>query len=486
MRPTFAWVRRILLPLLLAGFEAAWVYPWLVLLGYDPAGGRPLLPGWAVFVLIALPAVLPRVLLDRGWPLERTRAVVLLVGTVVGLAVLWAHYFTSVPVLESRWLTGMFREVATGVRIPPAGVAGLVGIYLWARGLLTANKVPTFSETWRAFAWGVLMTAVLVVLAAAYRAAPAWQSVARDGFPAIVAFLFVGFVAIALARLTEVWEETRVRGEPPVLSRHWLAVMLAVVTAMVAASLILSALVGFNLAALLMVLLRPVARLGEWLLAALFWILEPIIAVTVAFVADLFASFRGRRVPSLDRTADLLQRLRREGLSLDRTSPQTAATIRLATEIGGLLVVLAILLFLLSRARRRGERPADEERESVFSAREVLQKAAAAIRGLGRRAAGEAITGPPEVVAVRRIYRELLRLTEQAGWPRSPQQTPYEYLGVLAPTLPGVRDDLLGLTETYVRARYGPSGVDGGEVEEARRSLDRVRVALAAGPAEAF
>jgi hypothetical protein len=71
-------------------------------------------------------------------------------------------------------------------------------------------------------------------------------------------------------------------------------------------------------------------------------------------------------------------------------------------------------------------------------------------------------------ISIRRIYVNLVRLATEAGHPRAPTQTPYEYLDTLRKALPGNEEDVAIITEAYVNARYG-------QVPDSRQELQRIR-----------
>jgi len=61
-----------------------------------------------------------------------------------------------------------------------------------------------------------------------------------------------------------------------------------------------------------------------------------------------------------------------------------------------------------------------------------------------------------DLSSIRSIYRSLLHWAAEAGWPRQPGETPYEYLETLGGILPlDERSHLSYITEAYVITRYG-------------------------------
>ncbi|HSJ53056.1 MAG TPA: DUF4129 domain-containing protein, partial [Anaerolineae bacterium] len=70
------------------------------------------------------------------------------------------------------------------------------------------------------------------------------------------------------------------------------------------------------------------------------------------------------------------------------------------------------------------------------------------------------------------------RRAAQAGQPRRPAQTPYEYEASLGGQFPDLEPDLSGLTEAFVEARYSPEPVEPEDVDRVKPLWQRVKAAL--------
>ncbi len=79
------------------------------------------------------------------------------------------------------------------------------------------------------------------------------------------------------------------------------------------------------------------------------------------------------------------------------------------------------------------------------------------------------------VISVRALYRRLLAWAAGRGLPRTPSQTPLEYLGVLAEAWPQERGDLAVLTEAYLQSRYGRNPSSQDVLEAARRAWQHMK-----------
>ncbi len=77
-------------------------------------------------------------------------------------------------------------------------------------------------------------------------------------------------------------------------------------------------------------------------------------------------------------------------------------------------------------------------------------------------------------------YLDTVRRAGQEGYPRRPNQTPGEYQAALEPQLPGAREEVSGLTEAFVLARYSPHEVPSESAGRARGYWERLGRALRA------
>jgi hypothetical protein len=79
---------------------------------------------------------------------------------------------------------------------------------------------------------------------------------------------------------------------------------------------------------------------------------------------------------------------------------------------------------------------------------------------------------------VRYFYLSAERRAAQAGQPRRPGQTPYEYQESLDGHFPDLEPDLTGLTEAFVQARYNRRPVQQEEAEAVKPLWERIKTAL--------
>jgi hypothetical protein len=84
---------------------------------------------------------------------------------------------------------------------------------------------------------------------------------------------------------------------------------------------------------------------------------------------------------------------------------------------------------------------------------------------------------PPREL-IRYFYLSTLRRAAQAGQPRRPAQTPYEYEADLNRALPELEPDLSGLTGAFITARYSPQPMQPEEAQAAKSFWQRIKEAL--------
>jgi hypothetical protein len=84
---------------------------------------------------------------------------------------------------------------------------------------------------------------------------------------------------------------------------------------------------------------------------------------------------------------------------------------------------------------------------------------------------------PPREL-VRYFYLSAARRAAQAGQPRLPGQTPYEYQASLDGRFPDLEPDLAGLTDAFVQARYSRRPVHREDAEAVKPLWQRIKAAL--------
>jgi hypothetical protein len=76
---------------------------------------------------------------------------------------------------------------------------------------------------------------------------------------------------------------------------------------------------------------------------------------------------------------------------------------------------------------------------------------------------------------IRRIYTRLMDLTTKLGHPRSPSQTPLEFLPDMEELFPTLSGDLALITRAYIKVRYGELPELAQDVELVVSAWERVK-----------
>jgi hypothetical protein len=98
--------------------------------------------------------------------------------------------------------------------------------------------------------------------------------------------------------------------------------------------------------------------------------------------------------------------------------------------------------------------------------------------GLAVRLRGFSLRGLSPRQMVRYFYLSAERRAADAGQPRRPGQTPYEYRQSLDERFPELEPDLEGLTDAFVAARYSARPVEKEDAQKVKPLWQRVKVAL--------
>jgi MFS family permease len=291
----------------------------------------------------------------------------------------------------------------------------------------------------------------------------------------MLVFFFLGLSALAVARLSTIWEAGRPDERGQVPGRAWLALVVGIAGGILLLASMMAGLAAADIAKYLLIALRPLMPVVEMLFVVVFFVAGLIVRVLVAILTQL-----PRRPPHeiaqpptvID---DLLRRLRE--FEVNRQFVEGARWGMALLLLALLLIGMAVTIVLIRRRERKRD---DDERESVWSTRDALAELTGWLRRLWvRRLAQDA--PPPEVNAIRLIYRALLDLGATLGAPRKTWATPREHLSPLGGALPAVRSEIESLTAAYERVRYGRWRPTASDVRAAEAALVRVRATR--GPA---
>lgn len=348
----------------------------------------------------------------------------------------------------------------------------ILGLLFW-RGLTVAELDGTYEDVRSKFGWGfaILFIGITCILARGILYEHAiWYMVALVG----LAYILTSMLALGLARVSR----HRERGAgTAVLLAVGVQLVLLMVLAFAALQIFALDFVGAFLHAT-----RPTwDALGSSLLRFLgLW------AGGIDGAIAWIKAHGHARSPAPGRGSPADSRRRK------RLQPSPPAgfpgAVYIFIALGCLILVgISVLIWrALPRVSKR-QRPAGfrETRRDMMSPLEMWNAVLTWILTLFRRsteATGEAVArarkrifGDYPADPVRRVYVQLMRRAAAAGAPRPIDVTPLEYADLLSSRWPEAHDDLVRLTDTYVRRRYAEQTVGATEMKSLQESWHRLR-----------
>ena len=151
----------------------------------------------------------------------------------------------------------------------------------------------------------------------------------------------------------------------------------------------------------------------------------------------------------------------------------------------GIVILVALLAVVsLTRWLNRSRDTKDEDRQSILekgdlwdilrqSLQDRLRQIGDGLASLAGLRHGHRLLA---AARIRRIYAQLMEMSERLGDPRPVAQTPLEFLPTLEDAFPGRGIDLEDITRAYLRVRYGELPETRQEVDQVEEAWERVRV----------
>ncbi len=400
------------------------------------------------------------------------RAVLLGIGIVLsGLFAVHQLLYPHTRLLRLTWLgeavDWLRRANLEGLTVPREGFVFVLVLFLWWRGLALARRRTTSLDVAFRFRLGIVALSITTVLGSLIIDWP------HQYF--VFAFFFAGLVGIALSRADEADE--RVGSGRSLVSLGWLAgLAVAGLVVVLLAAGVAAVLTGDNL----MWVARPVLAVLRAVVTGIIFVAglvtEALVSVARLFVRDV----------SLDNIRGLVAPLTRLQVPQPEAGPsrwsaEQLASLRTVVILGGAaLLIIGVALSLRWLRRRVDARPGGE-RESVWEGVDVGQGARNAADGARRWLGEVAAKGRSRLsrllaaATIRRIYAHVTALGGERGYPRLPQQTPYEYLPELTQAFPGLAAELKGITEAYIAVHYGEAPEDPAVLDDVRAAWRLVR-----------
>jgi len=450
------WVREISY-LALLGMEASILYPWQATI-HDWFGYRGM-PFGALCLSLWVFYWVAGLLNCSDLTTDRKQAIT--AGLVIVSALLNIRLFAypDYGLGQIGWVGEMADHLFTTERIAQELILILLTFIAWWRGITAARQGYDTPTVWFHFRVGVIGLFAYLLLAII--------SNPIDVTWVLMAFFFFGLVSIALARIQELGGiHASTLG-----SRRWLAVLggatlgslaLGLLTAMVFSRRVLQAVLGW---------FKPLwDRLGQllwWAAMAIFYMLVPLLEWALSWLQREIAN-SGPEGESLFGSSPLVSPL----IWGDPEARSDWFPICQSIFVG-LVILVGLLLVarLIRKLTQRDNGDGDLERESLLSSINIMDELR---KGLQDRLArlrdfvNQFGDGHQRSIAsIRKIYASMVDLAEEAGYPRDPAQTPYEYRDTLYTAFPGAKEAVDAITEAYVRTHYG-------EVPDTREEMNKI------------
>lgn len=286
-------------------------------------------------------------------------------------------------------------------------------------------------------------------------------------------YLFFGLTAMSMARIAGLSEARG--GRIPRFGAGWVFSIVLAGLAVVGLSILLGWAAG--------------GQVIEWIALALVLLF----AILTALVLFLFSPVLIYFTELIPRLADLIRGVL-DRLNVLAVSQQVAELIEAINKgvesivpyvmaarglilVGILVIVMAtvLLALYLRNIRQNLLEEGVPERVEPGDSNNFLQHF---LHRLRQAARGVRLRGPAQMLAaarIRRIYRQLMQLSQQLGAPRPPSTTPLEFLPRLTGLLPTEQINLNCITTAYLKIRYGAYPETREEVEAVETAWEHVR-----------
>lgn len=447
---------QVLTAVALMAMELAWVVPWYRLLTWTSAPTTRL-QAFAVLGVTLTFAYFSMQFLDY-FQLKRkytiaTMAICLTVAVVVGFKLLiFLRESVSLRFVLRRIFLGCFESVHI---IPPEAIAILAILMIWQRGVSLARERLGSLSVERGFKRGLILLAVNGLVA--YPLIRVIPTVDLYGF------LFFGLVAMGAARLSSL---SRLRGgKKSPFDRRWVFGVLGFAAVVLVVGAIFTLLAKGPLTTGVTYLITIAVNLFSRVLVIVLW---PVVFAGINGLMRIVDWINLQRMDGLESAQSLqTQNELTEWLQqMQQADPPTwieqiVPVLKSALLWGLVCLILAFLLLRLQRLiRENGQDGEASERDSLLSEGGLI----GLLRNAFRRRTDSLLQNlerwrNPErrlaAARIRRIYADLMQLSEELDCIRPASQTPLEFLTLLGQIFPDFSHELVAITHAYVRVRYG-------------------------------
>ena len=454
--------------------ESAWVFALLGILGV--ATGRDASPiNWfAVVLLLGLSLILARYAPSNHAVTEMFH----MLSVIIGIVLIYLIVSTQVKPgeFEILWLVRLL-SATEPTDFGFKAISGVViGTLLWWRGIWLAKvEFPTESLTF-SFRIGILVLAVATIVDISHPAH-------LNTFPMIFIFFAMALGGLSIGHILP---ETQKSAQ----TRTWPKVISVVVSGILVVGLVF----GLTHRNILSVLSSPGQAALDSLFKGPFWgVVAPIAYVFDVITGGIIAFFdRVFEMEGGDDEVNLAREAQRALEQLQQEEEQATDSLVNVVQIIEWVIVGLFILFIMLLLVKAFRRILKGRPQATMGQRESMREDANPVSDIGRlllnlvpdvlkRSGSKAFKlpeGHPGVVAVLRVYYELLNVAEEKGYRRRPQQTPEEFKPTLEILFP--KNLVRTATETFNRACYGDHPASEGVIAQMQASLKAIKTAVRA------
>jgi hypothetical protein len=347
-------------------------------------------------------------------------------------------------------------------------------IFLWRRGLSIARHAvgPRFIRS--ALNRGVLALVTTGIVATGLgRSLPTLEA---------ALFLFSSLIAMGGARLSSLSRLRGGRGIP--FEREWVVGLNLLAIGLLVIAGGLGLLVGGPLSVwigdLLSIVGGFVARVLLLMLGPLLYLFGIALAWLIGFIEPFIQGLQAE--PTGLATATGMQEAIKslEELQTVAWAPRVGSILSTVLAVGSGIFLIWVILSTVRKYRSGHLIKGPQEVERIRLSGSTLDYLRALLQGKAKQAIeGISRLNPAArfiaAARIRRIYASLLRMSVRLGEPRSPSETPLEFMDNLERVFPASQVELATITHAYLRVRYGELPEERGQVEEVESAWELVR-----------
>jgi len=442
--------------------ETLRAYPWLIFLSGlgIPGWTEPPLSLLSALIIIGVTTTIVSLTIRKGLHLNEARLATIGLGIVMIIVLTRMENGGGYALWDIAWFNYAFEHMV------PIVVSIVFGLFLLWRGIVIGREELGTDRLYRSFAIGIAGFILLMPAWAVSLGMSSGQRLFTILLPYVLIYFAASLIGLGLSNFLSLRSGMGARPKASDLfARRWLILLTVVVLVIVCVSLVISSSLSLNL---ITAILHPLNVAAEWLLNGFLFILGYPIGYLVSglyWIIGVIASWiRGLNnqtfeIPEVD-FGEMVEDIKSGNMPIEILA--VLKWVILAAAVG--IIVFFLWKALYRYWRGPQEKGYEEIHESLWGNFGADLKSM--LKGLAdrfRRNAGAhavpplaaTMTDADQVISVRELYRGLLWVGAESGYPKALEQTPYEYQKVLEQAIADERESIATITGAYVQERYG-------------------------------